>query len=154
MKGAGPQMRTTRGTYVAPQARKHVPQAMHEFVAPSLSVARPSAADHVTSERVYSPLVPFAAAQAAHVMSHAIAPLMGDGGATRMSPGLRSVLTAMLERAARTQPAAEAPATRSSTFAPEMVTPPAPRPEAMVASSAMVAPSAAPSLLEERAQQV
>jgi hypothetical protein len=131
----GSQMLTTRGTYVTPSAQRAaetVPQVSYEFVAPSLSIARPSVADNVTSERVYSPLVPFAAAQAAHVMSRAVAPLVGDAGAPRMSPGLRAVLTAMLERSARAEiAAAQAPvATRTSTYAPEMVTPPAPRPEA------------------------
>ncbi len=70
-----PSMLTTRGTYVAPSA---MPSALYEYVAPSLSVARPDA-----GAEVYSPLVPFAATQAAHVMSRAVAPLASRA----MSPG-------------------------------------------------------------------
>jgi hypothetical protein len=121
-QSSAPSMLTTRGTYVAPQSRASqiaLPSLLHEYVAPSLSVARPD----VTGE-AYSPLVPFAAAQAAHVMAHAVAPLGGQGAAARMSPGLRAVLTSMLERTTRAQP--DALPTRAALSAPHMVTPPAP----------------------------
>jgi len=117
---SAPSMLTTRGTYVAPAhaaAQLALPTALHEYVAPSLSLARP---DVRTMGEVFSPLVPFAAAQAAHVMARAVAPLGGD--AARMSPGLRAVLATMLDRATQ-----ELAPTRTSMRAPELVTPPAPR---------------------------
>jgi len=131
-ESSAPSMLTTRGTYVAPtQAHSSLalPSALYEYVAPSLSVARP---DAVAGSEAYSPLVPFAATQAAHVMARAVAPL-GDG-ASRMSPGLRAVLTTMLERAATTR---EATPTRAAMSAPELVTSPAPRPVAETMPEAM-----------------
>jgi trimeric autotransporter adhesin len=122
-QASAPNLLTTRGTYVAPaQARSQIalPTTLHEYIAPSLSMARPDIS--VTNE-AYSPLVPFAAAQAAHVMARAVAPLGGQGKAARMSPGLREVLTSMLERATHSDVAP----TRTSMTAPELVTPPAPR---------------------------
>jgi trimeric autotransporter adhesin len=122
---SAPNLLTTRGTYVAPaQAHSQIalPSMLHEYVAPSLSMTRPDVS--VTNE-AYSPLVPFAAAQAADVMARAIAPLGGEAAATRMSPGLRAVLTTMLQRATH----ADVEPTRSSMVAPTLVTPPAPRPD-------------------------
>jgi hypothetical protein len=123
-----PALLTTRGTFVAPHA---MPAELYEYVAPSLSVARGD--QPASDERVYSPLVPFAAAQAAHSMARGVAPLVGDAGAQRMSPGLRAVLSTMLERAAtmRSAPAAD---TRIASRAPELETPPAPRPEPQIST--------------------
>jgi hypothetical protein len=126
-QSAAPNMFTTRGTYVTPAqttrtAQLALPTQLHEYVAPSLSVAKP---DVQATAEAYSPLVPFAATQAAHVMARAIAPLAS--AAPSMSPGLRAVLTQVLQRAA--QPVEVAP-TRASFVAPELVTPPAPRPDA------------------------
>jgi trimeric autotransporter adhesin len=119
-----PTMLTTRGTYVAPQANRAaeaaLPAALYEYVAPSLSVARTDAS--AMGADAYSPLVPHAATQAATVMSRVMAPLAPTRA---LSPGLRAVLTTMLERSAHA-PAAAAP-TRTSLMAPELVTPPAPR---------------------------
>jgi len=110
---------TTRGTYVAPTQRTQpvMPAALYDFVAPSLSVARPE----LTSRDPYSSLVPHAATQAASVMARVMAPLAPTRA---LSPGLRAVLTTMLERTAHV---ASAEPTRSSLSAPELVTPPAPR---------------------------
>jgi hypothetical protein len=128
-----PTMLTTRGTYVAP-ARVALPANLHEYVAPSLSVARPDVAQTADA---YSSLVPFAAAHAAQVMASAVAPLLqaqtrqptaAQGVVSpAMSASLRSVLTTMLERSV--QPAYGEQATRLSQVAPPMVTPPAPREE-------------------------
>jgi hypothetical protein len=118
-QASAPSLLTTRGTYVAPAptpSQIALPSTLHEYIAPSLSMARPD-----VSGEVYSTLVPFAATQAAHVMAHAVAPL--GGGAARMSPGLRAVLTSMLERATHS----EAAPTRTSMTAPQLVTPPASR---------------------------
>jgi hypothetical protein len=133
-----PALLTTRGTFVAPQTRAStaMPAMLHEYVAPSLSVARQAPA---ADDRAYSPLVPFAAAQAAHAMARGIAPL---GAAEAMSPGLRAVLATMLERASyagqepgvlgsltRGRPPVAPMETRSASAAPQLETPPAPRPE-------------------------
>jgi hypothetical protein len=63
-QAAAPNLLTTRGTYVAPaEARESqiaLSTTLHEYIAPSLSVARPDVAGET-----YSPLVPFAATQAA-----------------------------------------------------------------------------------------
>src|SRR5690606_7522048 len=128
-----PQMLTTRGTYVAPTssaAQLALPAALHEYVAPSLSIARP---DAPPVSDAYSPLVPLAATQAAHVMARAVAPILGgaqtpNAAAARMSTSLRAVLATVLERSA--QSADEPVASRVSMLAPELVTPPAPRPAA------------------------
>ena len=118
-----PSMLTTRGTYVAPtQARESsiaLPAALYEYVAPSLSIARPELGMRGDA---YSPLVSSASTQAAHVMSRVVAPM----NIARMSPNLRSVLTTMLERTARQGD--EVGPTRLASNAPELVTPPAPRP--------------------------
>ncbi|NVB83053.1 MAG: hypothetical protein HOV81_32040 [Kofleriaceae bacterium] len=130
---SAPNLLTTRGTYVAPQTTRTtlaLPSQLHEYVAPSLSIARPE----VAAVDAYSPLVPLAATHAAHVMSSAVAPLVGPQ-ATRMSPGLRAVLSTMLERTTKVS-SSELP-TRSASLAPELVTPPAPRPERPVASEAI-----------------
>jgi hypothetical protein len=115
-QSAAPTMFTTRGTYVAPVQASSValPSMLHEYVAPSLSVSRATA-------DAYSPLVPFAAAQAAHVMAHAIAPLARSAEPA----GLRSLLSTMLARSMRND---DIVPTRTSLSAPQMVTPPAPRP--------------------------
>ncbi len=127
---AAPTMLTTRGTYVAPAQRQQIalPAALYEHVAPSLSIAPPMRGD-LQQPRIhdaYSPLVPFAAVNAAQLMQRAVAPLIGnaDGGASKMmSPGLRGVLSTMLERSVAHAPAE----TRTAANAPELVTPPAPR---------------------------
>ena len=131
-----PTLLTTRGTYVSPATRaSHVPMALHEYIAPSLSVAPPHA-----SGAAYSPLVPFAAANAAEVMSRAMAPLASPTISASASPGLRSLLTTLLQRAGA--PAEVAP-TRTSLAAPELVTPPSPRaPQASQAADAEAAATA------------
>jgi trimeric autotransporter adhesin len=118
MAQTAPSMLTTRGTFVAPA--QAMPAALHEYVAPSLSLARPELP--MLGAGAYSPLVPFAAAQAAHVMARAVAPITRSAA---MSPNLRAVLSTMLERTAASH---EAMPTRASQYAPELVTPPAPRP--------------------------
>ena len=129
--GVAPTLLTTRGTFVAPSASTTVmPSALHEYVAPSLSVAMPMQIAKqiapVASANAYSPLVPLAAAHAAQVMQRAMAPLAANpAAAARMSPGLRAVLATMLERTAMTATSAEP--TRLANLAPELVTPPAPR---------------------------
>ncbi|HEY5937725.1 MAG TPA: hypothetical protein VIU61_23920, partial [Kofleriaceae bacterium] len=140
-----PSMFTTRGTYVAPvqqqqsqqQRPSALPTALYEFVAPSLSVSQPAAPAGVgyggDSRDAYSPLVSLAAVQAAEVMSRVVAPTMSAPG--RMSPALRNVLSTMLERAAAPR-AIEPMATRLAMQAPELVTPPAPRPDARPEASA------------------
>jgi trimeric autotransporter adhesin len=145
-----------------------MPAALYEYVAPSLSIAasRPApiagvgfGGDALPRGEAYSPLVSLAAVQAAELMTRTIAPLVaprgvaaGPAGATGpgaaagaapagaaavMTPGLRSVLTSILARAAASQ---EMPATRLAALAPPLVTPPAPRPDAPVASSQAVGP--------------
>ena len=129
-----PSMLTTRGTYVAPaQVRAAIPAALYEYVAPSLSVARPDGrgvGGDIGATGAYSPLVPFAATAAAHVMQRAVAPITSS--AVAMSPGLRSLLATMLDRATRSHDIAP---TRASQHAPELVTPPAPRPHVPVSES-------------------
>ncbi|MFN0249851.1 MAG: hypothetical protein ACKV2T_23410, partial [Kofleriaceae bacterium] len=148
-----PNMLTTRGTYVAPQAQLRpqttvMPSALYEYVAPSLSIAPPRstemtetayrAAPAQTYSQPYSPLVSLAAVQAAELMNRAVAPLMAPTTTAtqasqpamatqmgRIAPSLRTVLTTMLERASvPTTP------TAVSTRAPEMVTPPSPTDDA------------------------
>jgi len=140
-QSAAPQMFTTRGTYVAPQqVQSHValPSALYEYVAPSLSIARPDTAISSVAD-AYSPLVPLAATGAAQVVARAMAPLLSQSAqsttaptaaATRMSPGLRAVLSTMLERSSQAREADYGVASRVSSIAPEMVTPPAPRADA------------------------
>ncbi|HMG52305.1 MAG TPA: hypothetical protein VK601_02460, partial [Kofleriaceae bacterium] len=125
--------------------RMALPSALYEYIAPSLSLAanRPAAipgvgfgGDALPRGEAYSSLVPLAAVQAAELMTRTIAPLVARRGAagggaagaaapggTAMTPGLRSVLTSILARAAR----GEQPATRLAGMAPTLVTPPAPR---------------------------
>ncbi|HEU0032949.1 MAG TPA: hypothetical protein VFQ53_20095 [Kofleriaceae bacterium] len=162
-------MLTTRGTYVAPAQAQHaaaLPTALYEFVAPALSIAQPALATSGAADAVarsaferrhdaYSPLVSLAAVQAAEVMSRTVERLPGTteagGAAARMSPGLRSVLTTMLSRAALSQvaqPGLVEP-TRSSLGAPELVTPPAPRP-AREEASAVEAETIAEQIAEQR----
>ncbi len=139
-----PSMLTTRGTYVAPQAPPQarpstsvMPSALYEYVAPSLSIAQPTAPMQrdggfsAPATQAYSPLVSLAAVQAAELMNRAVAPLVSAPSQTspamstqmgRITPALRTVLTTMLERAS----VPTAPA-QASTRAPEMVTPPSPR---------------------------
>ena len=143
----GASLFTTRGTYVAPAQRQQIalPAALYEHVAPSLSIARQSMSggdlplSAPSMQRVhdaYSPLVPFAAVNAAQLMQRAVAPLIGnrDGVASvsAMSPGLRAVLSTMLERSVSPVSPASTRAfggepTRSAAYAPELITPPAPR---------------------------
>lgn len=152
---AAPSMLTTRGTYVAPTysaipSRLALPTQLHEYVAPSLSIARPEVAP---TAHAYSPLVSAQTASAAQMMSSAVAPLLARPfapitatAAPALSPGLRAVLTTMLQRLAQTQ--LEPIATRSSAYAPELVTPPAPRAGAMNEPALEVAERTA----EQRAQ--
>ncbi|MBV8757616.1 MAG: hypothetical protein JO257_10085 [Deltaproteobacteria bacterium] len=144
-ESASSAMLTTRGTYVAPaqprQVQTVMPSALYEFVAPSLSVARP---EQVASRDAYSPLVPHAATQAASVMARVMAPLAPTRA---LSPGLRAVLTTMLERTANV--AASEP-TRVSLAAPELVTPPAPRAPVMAAPADEQATAVADSFAEQR----
>jgi trimeric autotransporter adhesin len=148
---AAPRLLTTRGTYVRPEIaapRLAMPTALYEYVAPSLSLAGQQPApiagvgfggETLARGEAYSPLVSLASVQAADLMSRAVAPLAvrhaADGrpgtapGApnapSAMTPGLRSVLTAILERAAAPR-VQDFVATRSSRSAPELVTPPHP----------------------------
>ncbi|HET7502467.1 MAG TPA: hypothetical protein VFK02_15715 [Kofleriaceae bacterium] len=144
-----PTLLTTRGTYMAP-ARPEIaapqvamPSALYEFVAPSLSLAAGQPApvagtgyggDTLARGEAYSPLVSLAAVHAAELMSRTVAPLAAQTGGvpTAMTPGLRTVLTSILERAA--MPASEP--SRISMAAPELVTPPAPRPDVLLAGEA------------------
>ncbi|MBZ5643978.1 MAG: hypothetical protein LAO19_14545, partial [Acidobacteriia bacterium] len=144
---AQPSLLTTRGTYVAPAraavavaAPSAMPAALYEYVAPSLSIAarRPApisgigfGGDTLSRVEAYSPLIPLAAVQAAALMTRTVAPLAAPRGpAAAMTPALRTVLTSILARAAAAdRRPAELPPTRISTLAPELVTPPAPRPE-------------------------
>ncbi len=141
--GSTDAMLTTRGTYVAPAQQPQVmPAALYEFVAPSLSVARPEP----MARDAYSTLVPHAATQAASIMARVMAPLAPTRA---LSPGLRAVLTTMLERTANS--AAAAPS-RVSLAAPELVTPPAPRAPAAPADEQAV--SVADSYAEQHARIV
>jgi hypothetical protein len=129
-RSQAPSMLTTRGTYVSPtqpRAELALPAALYEYVAPSLSLARE--AGPALAGEAYSPLVSAASAHAAQVMNRVVAPLSSPNAAARMSPGLRSVLSTMLERTAQSS----AGPTRLAEHAPELVTPPAPRPEARAA---------------------
>jgi len=147
-----PTMLTTRGTYVPAPPRDTIqaamPSALYEYVAPSLSIATPTQSiagigyggshDGGGRGEAYSPLVSLAAVQAAELMSRTVAPMVSTPSGTtatvgRISPALRAVLTTMLERAAVSRTAGEVAPTRSSMYAPELVTPPAPRPESAAA---------------------
>lgn len=115
-----PTLLTTRGTFIASTSAtaSAIPPVLHEYVAPSLSLARPTP---VISGDAYSPLVPLAAAHTAQVIRRAVAPMTS---VTTMSPNLRAMLGAMLQRAAGTE---DVGPTRAARYAPELVTPPAPR---------------------------
>lgn len=128
-----PPMLTTRGTYVQPaqqQAPAALPAALYEFIAPSLSIAQPTTEargiGYGGNEAAYSPLVPLAAVQAAEVMQRAVAPAMASRAQSQ--PALRNVLSTMLERAALSSTREQMPS-RVSMQAPELVTPPSPRPD-------------------------
>ena len=181
---ATPTLLTTRGTYVAPAVppvsapAMVMPSALYEYVAPSLSIAasqRPQipgvgfgGETQIPSSRgeAYSPLVSLAAVQAADLMTRAVAPLAvqrrGPGATTAMTPGLRAVLTSILERAA-TPRAEEMRPTRLSLSAPELVTPPAPQPgersagelanEPMATTGASAASASASQVAEQYATQ-
>jgi hypothetical protein len=118
-----PSMFTTRGTFVAPTPKPmELPAALYEYVAPSLSVARPeTAAMQVASPLAYSPLVSAPAAHAAQIMSRMVAPIVG--GQTVMPPALRAVLSSVIDRTTRAHVLAAS--------APELVTPPSPRDDAV-----------------------
>ena len=86
---------------------------LYEYVAPSLSLAASQRApiagvgfggETLSRGDAYSPLISLAAVQAADLMSRTVAPLAvphrGTATPTAMTPGLRSVLTSILERAA------------------------------------------------------
>jgi hypothetical protein len=158
--GSAPQMFTTRGTYVAPvqqQSQLALPSALYEYVAPSLSIAKPNMSG--SANDAYSPLVPLASTQAAHVMARAMAPIMGGtqqngtAAAARMSPGLRAVLTSMLERSAVSASANEAIPSRVSSYAPELVTPPSPRADTPAAASASYESAQSTQVAEQYAEQ-
>jgi hypothetical protein len=137
-----------------------MPAALYEYVAPSLSLAasRPApiagvgfGGDAVPRGEAYSPLVSLAAVHAAELMTRTIAPLVAPRGVTAgltgadagvagraaMTPGLRSVLTSILARAAASQ---DMPPTRLAVMAPELVTPPAPRGDTPVDPAARPSP--------------
>lgn len=176
--GPAPTMLTTRGTFVAPQQQQPrpaiaapaaaMPTALYEYVAPSLSIAQPAPQQSIAGigyggetarHDAYSPLIPLAAVQAAALMSNAVAPLVraparADGGVAapstvgRVSPALRQVLTTMLERATVAQSDA-----RIAQAAPELVTPPAPRPDPILATTVSPASASASALANEYAEQ-
>jgi len=154
---ASPTLLTTRGTYVPPAPMLAMPSALYEYVAPSLSLAA-SQHDAVRGTAMgatpargeaYTPLISLAAVQAAELMSRAVAPLAaqrpGMAATTAMTPGLRSVLASILERASAPGTSGIEP-TRLSRMAPELVTPPSPRAGDLSASTTeqtRVAPTAA-----------
>jgi hypothetical protein len=157
---ASPTLLTTRGTYVAPPVA--MPAALYEYVAPSLSLAASQPApipgigfggEALSRGEAYSPLISLAAVQAADLMSRTVAPLAMQRGpaatATAMTPGLRSVLTSILERAAA--PRAELPPTRLAMSAPELVTPPSPRARELPGTGGE--PTAAPAFATQVAEQ-
>jgi hypothetical protein len=110
-------MLTTRGTFVPTRAAEAgLPAALYEYIAPSLART-----DTAATADVYSPLVSHTAAQAAAVMSRALAPLAPTRA---LGPGMRAVLAAQLGRSAH---AVAVGPTRSSLVAPELVTPPHPQ---------------------------
>ena len=152
-----PTLLTTRGTYVSPATSEIaapamvMPSALYEYVAPSLSIAasqRPQipgvgfGGETQARGEAYSSLVSLASVQAADLMTRAVAPLAtqrrGAGATTAMTPGLRAVLTSILERAA-TSRGDEARPTRLSLSAPELVTPPAPKAQAEARSTTELA---------------
>jgi hypothetical protein len=150
-----PTLLTTRGTYVPPSIAAPpiaMPSALYEYVAPSLSISA-SQRPQIPGDEAYSPLVSLAAVQAAELMTRTVAPLAmqrrGTATTTAMTPGLRSVLTSILERAAA--PRAEVPPTRLAMSAPELVTPPAPRPSKL--SGAAAEQAAATQVAEQYAEQ-
>ncbi len=179
---SAPTMFTTRGTFVAPQPppqpqrpaiaapQTAMPSALYEYVAPSLSIAQPTpqssiagighaGADSGRPLDAYSTLIPLAAVQAAELMSRAVAPLMRaptspDGAIAtpstmgRVSPALRAVLTTMLERATTQRTDA-----RVAQQAPELVTPPAPRPEPAAQPAPLESSSPASRLADHYAGQ-
>ena len=111
---APPTMLTTRGTYVAPTTRTAattvMPAALYEFVAPSLSIARPAAPQpqgvgFAGRADAYSPLVSFASVQAAQMIGR-IAPSVA---ATAKAPMLRDVLSTIMQRATLVEPTATRP---------------------------------------------
>ncbi len=175
--GPAPTMLTTRGTFVAPQQQARpaiaapvaaMPSSLYEYVAPSLSIAQPVPQQSIAGigyggetarHDAYSPLIPLAAVQAAALMSRAVAPLVrapqsADGGVAvpstvgRVSPALRQVLTTMLERA--TTATSDA---RIAQQAPELVTPPAPRPDPIGTTAPEATMSSASVLANQYAEQ-
>ncbi len=156
---SSPTMLTTRGTYVPTQAQQQrvapqMPAALYEYVAPSLSIAQPQPAavtgigyggdaGPTRAIEAYSPLVSLASIQAAQLVAR-VAPLV----ATRTTPTLRAMLGQLVERAA--MPPIAQP-TRASLNAPELVTPPAPRPEQFGSSEST--PAAELRLADEVAEQ-
>lgn len=157
---AAPTMLTTRGTYVAPTysaipSRLALPTQLHEYVAPSLSIARQETGSPMNA---YSPLVSAQTASTAQMMTSAVAPLLASRAFTQatparaLSPGLRAVLATMLERSAQTS--VEPIATRSSAYAPEMVTPPAPREDVAAPARSAPALEVADRTAEQRARIV
>ncbi len=172
-----PTLLTTRGTYVAPAPvietpRVAMPSALYEYVAPSLSLAAAHPApipgvgfggETLARGEAYSPLVSLASVQAAELMSRAVSPLAASRSApgtaarpmtatTAMTPGLRAVLTTILERAAAPR-IAELPPSRLAMSAPHMVTPPAPS-DAELAPADATSPRAQVSQASASASQV
>jgi hypothetical protein len=157
-----PSLFTTRGTYVAPAQQPQQPSAvalspaLYEYVAPSLSVAAPTATPGTgyggeTIERragqAFSPIIPLAAVQAADVMARTVSRLPATVAA---APALRSVLSTLLQRTTAQSMANEVAPTRLAMQAPELVTPPSPR-EDLPAHEA--APSMATTVADRAAQQ-
>ena len=144
----GADVLTTRGTYVAPARAAPTPCAagraagravrVRRAVAVARAVAAPIAASVAVALRERRVLAarPARGGAGRELMSRAVAPLSRRRAARRArgDAGAR-VLTTMLERGARSARERGA-ATRLSTLAPELVTPPAPRPDAAVRCSA------------------
>jgi len=146
-----PAMLTTRGTYMTPQQavpQMQMPAALYEYVAPSLSIAAPTSASAARTfdspmaalprspmSAAYSPLVSLAAVQAAQVAQR-MAPI---AQMTSSSTGLRGVLAAFVERAVSRGTAVGVEPTRSAQYAPELETPPHPRPELFAAPAMSIA---------------
>ena len=173
-----PTLLTTRGTYVAPIAAPQLamPSALYEYVAPSLSIAAPQPAaipgvgyggETLARGEAYSPLVSLASVQAAELMSRAVSPLAAQRASapvagmparpmmatSAMTPGLRAVLTTILERAAAPR-IDEVSLSRLAGSAPHMETPPAPsEPAAPVVAPRGRAPSAASASATQVADQ-
>ena len=175
---AAPTLLTTRGTYVPPAIaapQLAMPSALYEYVAPSLSLAAAQPAgipgvgfggETLARGEAYSPLVSLASVQAAELMSRAVSPLAARRtsapvagmparplmATSAMTPGLRSVLTTILERAAA-PPAVGLPPSRLAMSAPHLETPPAPRDDVAPVARSVREPSQASASATQVADQ-